>query len=80
MPRRAIRIVDDARILMQTVMDRGDFAAILDDADRPAERQTLQVCRKWLREENLHFRQMEVRAAKRQWLCAGGALQGAAFF
>ncbi|MEJ0100918.1 MAG: hypothetical protein WDO12_14920 [Pseudomonadota bacterium] len=66
--------------LMQTRMDHKDFAAILDDADRPAERQTMEVCRRWLKAEGLQFRQAQLRAAKRQWLCAGGALQSAAFF
>lgn len=66
--------------LMQTVMDRGDFVAILDDVDRAAEWQTARVCQQWLRAEGLQFQQMQLRAAKRQWLCAGGALSAAAYF
>jgi hypothetical protein len=66
--------------LMQTVLDRGDFVAILDDTERGGEWQTVQACRQWLRESGVRFRQVEVRAAKRQWLCAGGALGLAAYF
>jgi len=66
--------------LMQTAMDRRDFVAVLDDADRAGEWQTVQVCRQWLRAERLNFRQTHVRAAKRQWLCAGGALSHAGYF
>jgi hypothetical protein len=65
--------------LMQTVMDRRDFVAILDDVQRGAEWQTVLMCRQWLWRNNLCFRQSELKAAKRQWLCAGGALESAAF-
>lgn len=66
--------------LMQTVMDRRDFIAILDDVERGAERQTMQACRQWLRADGLGFRDTHVKAAKSQWLCAGGALVTASFF
>ena len=66
--------------LMQTVMDRRDFVAILDDAERGGERQTAKMCERWMRSEGIAFRDADVRAAKRQWLCAGGALETAAFY
>jgi protein-L-isoaspartate O-methyltransferase len=66
--------------LMETVMDRRDFVAILDDADRSGEMQTIAACRQWLREEGLAFREKRIMAAKWQWLCAAGALEHAAYF
>lgn len=66
--------------LMQTVMDRRDFVAILDDVDRGPEWQTVRVCRQWLGAENIPFQETQIRAAKRQWLCAGGEMIGAAYF
>lgn len=66
--------------LMQTVMDRRDFVAILDDFDRGGEWQTAQLCEQWLRQDGIAFRRTEIRAAKHQWLCAGGALGTAAYF
>ena len=66
--------------LMQTVMDRRDFIAILDDVDRGGEWQTAQLCEQWLRQDGIDFRRTEIRAAKHQWLCAGGALGTAAYF
>lgn len=65
--------------LMQTVMDRRDFIAILDDVQRGGEWQTVRACRQWLWDSGLASRQSELKAAKRQWLCAGGALETAAF-
>jgi hypothetical protein len=66
--------------LMQTVMDRRDFVAVLDDFDRAAEWQTAQLCEQWLRQDGIAFRRTEVRAAKHQWVCAGGAFATAAYF
>lgn len=66
--------------LMQTVMDRRDFVAVLDDVQRGAEWQTVLMCRQWLRESGVSFRQSELKAAKRQWLCAGGDLETATFY
>lgn len=66
--------------LMQTVMARDDFVAILDDADRGGEWQTAQACWEWLHQQGVAFRHAEIRAGKRQWLCAGGTLQHAVFF
>ena len=66
--------------LMQKLMDRSDFVVILDDFDRGGEWQTAGACRQWLQGSGISFRQKEARAAKRQWLCAGGAFGSAAFF
>jgi hypothetical protein len=66
--------------LMQTAMDRRDFIAILDDFDRAGEWQTAQLCEQWLRRDGIAFQRRETRAAKHQWLCAGGALRAAAYF
>ncbi len=66
--------------LMQAFMDRRDFIAILDDFDRAAEWQTAHLCEQWLRQDGIAFRRTEIRAAKHQWLCAGGALGAAAYF
>jgi hypothetical protein len=66
--------------LMQTVMDRHDFVAVLDDFDRAGEWQTAQLCEQWLRQDGIAFKRTEIRAAKHQWVCAGGALGTAAYF
>lgn len=66
--------------LMQTVMARDGFVAILDDADRSGEWQTAQACWQWLHSQGIAFRHAEVLAAKRQWVCAGGSLQHAVYF
>lgn len=66
--------------LMRTVMDHDGFVAILDDADRAGEWQTAEACWHWLHDQGITFRHAEIRAAKHQWLCAGGALQHAVFF
>lgn len=66
--------------LMQTVRDRRDAVVILDDVDRASEWQTVQACRRYLRDEDVTFRDTEIRAAKHQWLCATGNLMQAAYF
>lgn len=66
--------------LMQDFMNRAGFVAILDDADRGGEWQTAQACSRWLRESGIQFQHNEVKAAKHQWLFAGGALRHAAYF
>ena len=66
--------------LMQTVMARDGFVAILDDADRSGEWQTAHACWQWLQSQGIPFQHAQVLAAKRQWICAGGQLQHAVYF
>ena len=66
--------------LMQSLMARDDFVVILDDADRTGEWQTAEACWRWLQGQGIAFRHAQTRAAKSQWVCAGGTLQHAVFF
>jgi predicted O-methyltransferase YrrM len=66
--------------LMQQFMDRQNFIVIMDDAERGGEMQTLQLCRRWLRESAMDHSTSVIRAAKRQEIFAAGELLGATYF
>jgi predicted RNA methylase len=66
--------------LVEQVMDRDDFVIVLDDADRAGEWQTARACARLLHREGIGFRHAEVKAAKHQWICAGGRLEPAVYF
>jgi len=66
--------------LMQSFMDRGNFVAIMDDAERGGEMQTLRQCRGWLRDNGIAHDTSTVRAAKRQRVFAAGRMRQACYF
>jgi 16S rRNA G966 N2-methylase RsmD len=63
--------------LMQTVMDRTNFIAIMDDTDRGGEMQSVRACREWLQASGIEHGWTEIRAAKRQQILAAGSLRHA---
>lgn len=66
--------------LMQNFMDRSDFVAIMDDAERGGEMQTLRQCSGWLRDNGIVHDTCTVRAAKRQRVFAAGTMRQACYF
>jgi hypothetical protein len=66
--------------LMQDFMDRGNFVAIMDDAERGGEMQTLRQCSAWLRDNRIPHDTSTVRAAKRQRIFAAGTMRQACYF
>lgn len=66
--------------LMQEHMETSNFLAVMDDAERGGERQSLALCREWLEQNGLAFREHEIRAAKSQRLFASGTHLPAAYY
>lgn len=66
--------------LIQNHMDHTNFIAIMDDAERPGEMQTLALCRKWLTQEKIVADENEIKAAKHQRLFMAGTFFKAKYY
>jgi len=66
--------------IMELHMQQDNFLAIMDDAERPGEMQTLVLCRDWLAKNGVTHVEQELKAAKHQRIFAAGTFSRARYY